>query len=83
MGSTGGMEENAPVLLPHVLVGNNSDKGHFLLEQGAIPQGSGLLVPGMAAAGAGTAQGARLEGQSLLKHSSGRVCSSINTRGHF
>lgn len=41
-----------------------------------ISQGRGLLVPGMATPGGGTAQGGRLEGQSLLKHSSGKVCSS-------
>lgn len=69
--------------LGRLLVGNKSDKGYFVMEKEMISQGSGLLVPGMGTPGGGTAQGARLEGQSLLKHSSGRVCSSINIRGHF
>lgn len=87
---TRGMEENVPLLLPgqdspgelslhqlgRVLVGNQSDKGHLVMEKGMISQGRGLLVPGMATPGGGTAQSARLEGQSLPKHSSGRVCSS-------
>lgn len=45
-GEHGGMEENAPVLLPHVLVGDNSDKGHFLLEQGAFPRAVGCWCQG-------------------------------------
>lgn len=87
MGVTGGMEENVPLLLPgqdtpgeqslhqlgRVLVGNKSDKGHFVTEKGMNSQGRGLLVPGMATPGGDTAQSARLEGQSLPKHSSGRV----------
>lgn len=65
-----------------VLVEINLPRDVFLW-RGDDFQGSGLLVPGMATPGGGTAQGARLEGQSLLTHSSGRVCSSINTRSHF